>query len=449
MAKIKKNPVALNLPKNIGAMHISNELTLVERKLMNIMLFNALRAERKQLVIQLPEDNRKYYSITMAEIVEYLGREASKDTAYIKECAKKLISTVLRFNILGKQKTDSGKWDVMSGLLGAVIFPETTHEILYCFSEVIKDIVIKPTLYGTLDLKIQESISSRYTIALWEYLVSERSLTNSKSCTTPALTISQYVELIAGSSVKYEEFKHINKELIKEPLLEISEKVEFEIKPQFLKNGRKVTHIGFHLKSTENKKDKNNIKHNQPSLPDIDNQNNEVHIKLLDLGVSEKKCKEFSKKYSVPHIESNISYVLSNYKPDKQTPALIISAIDGNYVNHNISKTPMQQIKQLAAMLKPIYLPHHVSDGGCVYRHIRDYLDAKAHNDEMLLKEAVTALQTIFNVIQSVEEKAQTLNYSIWDILKVLNIPNKEAFEKTSPISLGVIEQVKKEIFIP
>ena len=46
MSKPKKREIILNLPKNIGAMHISNDLTLVERKIMNIILWNAFNIEK-------------------------------------------------------------------------------------------------------------------------------------------------------------------------------------------------------------------------------------------------------------------------------------------------------------------------------------------------------------------------------------------------------------------
>ena len=195
------------LPKNIGAIHISNDLTIVERKIMNIILWNALRAEQKQIAIKNSTDNKKYYKITLSEIIEYIGWDSSNNISHIKSALEKLVSTTLRFNILAKQKTDGGKWNVVTNLLGAVIYQDDGHEIHYCFNDVIKDIVIKPTLYGMLDFTIQQNITSKYTLALWEYLTSELSVSQNRKCTTEFLSIKEYVELIAGRNVKYEEFK--------------------------------------------------------------------------------------------------------------------------------------------------------------------------------------------------------------------------------------------------
>ena len=50
MAKSKKREIILSLPKNIGAIQISNDLTLVERKIMNIILWNAFNIERDNII---------------------------------------------------------------------------------------------------------------------------------------------------------------------------------------------------------------------------------------------------------------------------------------------------------------------------------------------------------------------------------------------------------------
>ena len=76
--------------------------------------------------------------------------------------------------------------------------------------------------------------------------------------------------------------------------------------------------------------------------------------KLLELGISEKKCKEFAKKYPTPHIEANIAYIVSQYKTPKV--GLAIKAIEENYANHGVKKTSTQQTLDLQEAKKIEYL---------------------------------------------------------------------------------------------
>ena len=175
MTKKANTPVALNLPKNIGAMHISNDLTLVERKLMNIVLLNALYAERKQLTLQHNDNGKKYYKITIEEITQHLGWDSSNNTLKIKEAIERLVSTTLRFNILGKQKTNNGKWNVVATLFSHAIFLDNGQDIMYCFNDVLKDIVktihnILPIIF-TRTAESQQQICSCFVgVSLWRVI---------------------------------------------------------------------------------------------------------------------------------------------------------------------------------------------------------------------------------------------------------------------------------------
>ncbi len=354
MSKPKKKTIQLMLPKNIGAMHISNDLTLVERKIMNIIILNSLRAEQKQLTIQYSEDNKKYYKITLSEIIEYIGWDGSNNRSHIKDALEKLVSTTLRFNILEKQKTDGGKWNVVTNLLGAVIYQDDAQEIHYCFNDVIKDIIIKPTLYGMLDFAIQQSITSKYTLALWEYLTSEISVSQGRKCTTEFLSIKEYVELIAGRNVKYEEFKYISKELIKEPLAELMQKTNLYVEHEFGKKGRKVENLRF-IATLNSVELQNRDAQLYPNESHNNQQNSDIYNLCKDIGISEVQCKKYSKLHTLDYIKSNIDYIKKVYQ-NRKTPALYRKAIEENYAHYEASNTRKQQSLDLPDNKKTEYL---------------------------------------------------------------------------------------------
>ena len=358
MAKIQKKPVALKLPKNIGAMHISNDLTLVERKIMNVILWNALYAEQQNLVLHHQDASKKYYKITLKEIADYIGWDDSNNIATIKDAIKKLVETSLQFNILSKQKTDNGKWNVITSLLGGAIFHDDGQNILYCFSDIIKDIILKPTLYGTLDLDLQQSISSKYTLALWEYLVGEVAL-NNQNCTTEYLTIEDYVKLIAGNQTKYTEFRKINEKLIKKPSQELIEKTDFLLVPEYLKEGRKVVAVRFDLQTNKKKPKEGRVilSTNQHNNFPSSNAKTSVSEILIELGISEGKRKKYITQYSDEYLLCNIDYITSKYgKTSSNIAGMSVKAIEENYANHGVKKTSTQQTLNLQENKKIEYL---------------------------------------------------------------------------------------------
>jgi len=200
MTKKANTPVALNLPKNIGAIQISNDLTLVERKIMNIILWNAFNIEKDSITKEksFNKDNKKFYSLDISEIETILGWGKYTQRVDIKKSLKKLVETSLQFNILSKQNTDSGKWNVTTSLLSEVVTQEDSSDIFYAFSNSIKDIIIKPTLYGWINLEEQKGIDSKYTLALLEYLQGSIAISRRTETKTEYIAIDDYKKLVAG-----------------------------------------------------------------------------------------------------------------------------------------------------------------------------------------------------------------------------------------------------------
>ena len=91
MVKSKKKTIQLMLPKNIGAIQISNDLTLVERKIMNIILLNAFNIEKDSFFAEksFNKDNKKFYCINVSEIEDALGWDKYTQRSDIKKSLKK------------------------------------------------------------------------------------------------------------------------------------------------------------------------------------------------------------------------------------------------------------------------------------------------------------------------------------------------------------------------
>src|ERR1700733_5770098 len=83
----------LFLKKHVGLIHCENKLTLILRKICNILLFNALDKINDQDI----------HEISLRQLCSLVGYN-SNDSKLIKESIKSLISVVMEWNLLEDNK---------------------------------------------------------------------------------------------------------------------------------------------------------------------------------------------------------------------------------------------------------------------------------------------------------------------------------------------------------
>ena len=91
-AVIKKTSEMI-LKKHVGLIHCENKLTLIQRKICNILLFNALDKINEQDIHEIP----------LRKLCSLVGYN-SNDSKLIKESIKSLISVVMEWNLLEDNK---------------------------------------------------------------------------------------------------------------------------------------------------------------------------------------------------------------------------------------------------------------------------------------------------------------------------------------------------------
>ena len=99
-----------------------------------------------------------------------------------------------------------------------------------------------------LNLAEQKNIESKYSIGLLEYLEGAIAITKRTETQAEYIALDDYKRLIAGERCNYDNFKDINRFLIKSPLQELNDKTTLTAKANFKKSGRKVTEISFDIK---------------------------------------------------------------------------------------------------------------------------------------------------------------------------------------------------------
>jgi plasmid replication initiation protein len=499
MSKPKKREVILNLPKNIGAIQISNDLTLVERKIMNIILWNAFNIEKDSITKEksFNKDNKKFYSLDISAIEDVLGWDRYIHRVDIKKSLKKLVSTSLQFNILKKQNTDNGKWNITSSLLSDVATDndDNTNEVYYAFSHGIKDIIIKPTLYGWINLEEQKGIDSKYTLALLEYLQGSIAISRRTETKTEYIAIDDYKKLVAGDKCNYDTFKHINQKLIKAPLQELNDKTTIMATASFKKSGRKVTEISFDIKkesdnlldhplqqtleldfNTDTSPNEQKYTLNEDVYQNQGNPQKSIEILLnmpqntnkeilatqdtrktnelmISCNISEKKRKEFLSIFSHSHIEENIKYFSKQKewkdKPKNDIPVgLIIKAIEENYANCGAEKDEMElrtkYIFELRIMLNPYF---DKTDSKFLRNVLQDYQIYKERRDKEQIKTSGLKLKEALEKIDFIIMELIRMGYTNeTSILQEIGIKSDDDFERILFYSKEELKKLKEEV---
>jgi plasmid replication initiation protein len=221
------------LIKHSAAIHITNKISMLERKIFNICLKNAyadLKSEQK-------------FQLSLSSIKKELGwSENSHDNEQLKDSLRNLVSTVVEWNTFGKDK--SKEWGVCS-LLSSVKIRSGT--VTYTYGDEIRGYLSSPNIYAKLNMAIQRDITSKHALALWEFLNDALATFKGQShgVQMPLTEIKTLFGIDENSS--YSEFKRINEKILKPACEELNKISDISVRMEFIRQNKKVTEVLFHI----------------------------------------------------------------------------------------------------------------------------------------------------------------------------------------------------------
>jgi len=194
-----------------------NTISLLQRKLFNYLVGHAY----------IFLDTQEIHDIKISSLKENLGFN-SKNNDYLKESLKKLISTIVEFNLLWKDKEN---WSA-SSLLSSVEFKNGI--CYYSFSPILRTKLHKPNIYSILNLKLMKVFSSKYTLCLYELVVDYV-----KVFQTPFISLDTFKKLMWVEVWAYDEFKRLKQRVIVPSLKELNSVAWFTISLDYKKSEEK------------------------------------------------------------------------------------------------------------------------------------------------------------------------------------------------------------------
>src|SRR3990167_2453959 len=310
----KKN---LELKKHVGAIHSSNKLSLLQRKIANALLFNAY----DELL------NKDEHIIHVATLCKLIGYD-SNDHKTIKKALVNLLATVIEWNLVDGDKLNTdGVWNASSIIADASIDgPLCT----YSYSNKMKKLLYRPELYGRLNMIVQAKFQSSYGLALYENCIRYQDIKQ-----TPWFDITQFRKLMGIEDGQYKIFRDFKHRVLDKAIEEVNKYSPIFVTPQFQKQKRQVTSIQFLINKTKN------------ALLAIKENNSEkasLSITLkLKFGLSKKQIEDIISAYEEDYILQKMAIVESSTSFQKgkigNLAKYLISAIKEDYQFTKSSKT--------------------------------------------------------------------------------------------------------------
>lgn len=361
----EKKSNGMFLKKHVGLIHCENKLTLIQRKICNILLFNALDNINDQEI----------HEISLRQLCSLVGYN-SNDSKLIKESIKSLISVVMEWNLLEDSKflnetdypEDAITWNASALLAGASI---RAGVVKYSYSPQIKSVLSSLDIYGRINLFVQSKFNSSYSLVLYENTVRFKNIKQ-----TSWFPIELFRSLMGVSGDKYSSFKEFNRNVISVAVKEINQKSDILIEPQFKKVGRNITGVQFLINENEKyapsfrKGSASNVKlvtSQQSSLTEILTSQYRLSKKQAAEIVATYEYEYIVEKLNLVQTKKNIehigAYLISalkkDYKASKKTPKIPVGIKETSHIRESREASEIRPLKNKYSTYRlEMYLKH-------------------------------------------------------------------------------------------
>ena len=306
---INKDPgEILELKKHVNTIHCSNNLSLIQRKLFNALLFNAYH--------NLPTQSQ--FEISAKNLCAIIGYN-SHDYLKLKKALLGLMKIVIEWDVIN-DTSSSPNWRASSILSAAKL---EGGICTYEYSTLMRELLYCPEVYGRLDMSIIARFKSNYALALYENTMRYENLPQ-----TPFFPIEVFRKLMGVFDDKYPRFNDFNKRVLSIAVNEVKSLSHMNIEPEIKRKNQNVIAIRFKI----------NAKKKEPFIPNFENKEETLQLhKILsdEFNLSNDLIADLISERGAAYIFEKINYVKSMRTfQNKEIDAIggyLITAIKNDY----------------------------------------------------------------------------------------------------------------------
>jgi len=314
------------LKKHVGAIHTRGKLSLLQRKVANVLLLNAYEDLLKQ----------EMHSIRIKDLAEVIGFD-SKNVEVLKEALRGLTDIKIEWNILDHEGEEE-EWGRTSMLAGVTIVSRRGI-CRYSYYADLREKLFNPAVYARINLSVQREFRSAYALALYENCVRFRNIGS-----TGWIELETWRDLLGVREGTYPAFKELRRRVLNPAIKEVNEHSDILVTleaPQRKK--RRIVALKFNI---ENNHQLSLGLENQPGTAryeviNEDGEKSPLEKRLAEFGL-ETTAEEIIKKYDEARITGNLEIIESKISRGERIESIPAMARDAIEKDYRLKKTPIE-----------------------------------------------------------------------------------------------------------
>lgn len=329
--------VQKELKKHVSAIHIGGKLSLLQRKLFNVLLYNSY----DDLL------TKESHEIRIGELCELSGFE-SNDYRMVKDVLTSLKRTEVTWNLLGDDNVE--EWGITSLVAEAAIRKGVCY---YSYGPLFRKKLYEPEIYARINLSIMSKFSGSYAFALYENTTRFRSIGS-----TGWKDLDFWRGVLGVGEGEYKQFKELNKKVIKTAVKEVNDTSDIMLEVEYKRQKRKIVAIRFNvqrnpqlpipfpIKNELMKKAKEETEREKMEQEAITvGTESEAYRKMRSFGLTQSQADVIRKDHDDEYVMANLDVVERDYKAGKVDglPAYTYTALKKDF---RPKKSPVEQVRE-------------------------------------------------------------------------------------------------------
>lgn len=302
------------LKKHVAAIHIGAKLSLLQRKLVNALLYNAY----DQLL------TAQNHEISASVLCEMIGFD-SKNIGYLKGALKGLMETVVEFDVL--EEDGERSWEAMVLLPYAKIKGGTCT---YRYERALAEKLYHPDVYSKINLSVLREMNSAHALVLYENCYRFEGIGHTAWWDVDVFRKLMGVDMMSS----YKPFKALNRNVIQPAMKEVNKLSNIQVEMETRMKGRSVTGLRFIVRPNR-----------QLSLVGMETEDditqNPAYQALLKEGISKTLARSWLLEYGEEHIFDKLDLASSQAASGKiksSKAGFLKAAVEQDYHNEGAAK---------------------------------------------------------------------------------------------------------------
>jgi hypothetical protein len=307
------------IKKHVSAIHIKAKLSLVQRKMVNALLFNSydslLTADEHSLPVPL-----------LCELVGIDGNNIS----HLKRALKSLTTTSITWDVLDDDGDSS--WSFAALLSGGTI---KNGVCTYRYDKGLAKELYNPEIYSRINLGVIKKIKTSHTLVLYENCYRFISIGH-----TGWWDLKILRDIMGLSESKsYSAFKDLNKHVLKPAIAEVNQVSNIIIEMEYKRTGRAISGVRFLVRSNP-----------QLSFDGMQDENEidkmAIFKRFLKIHDNKTLARKMIAEFGAEQIAKNLDYVEAQIAQGKvrSGPAFLKSSIQNNFLSEDARTSERRKV---------------------------------------------------------------------------------------------------------